>query len=140
MLTQEPIDQIEKATASERRAARVAMTPATWASLGGLLGALAAASCCVIPFGLFTLGVSGAWIGTLTRLAPYQPVFLAVAIGLLATGFVLTYRRHQVACADGGYCALPASRRLATVALWMATALVAAALVFPYVVRPFLDQ
>lgn len=100
---------------------------------------MAASSCCVIPFALFTLGVSGAWIGTLTRLAPYQPVFLAVALAFLAAGFVRVYRRPRAACADGAACARPASPRLARAALWTAAALVAAALAFPYVVRPFLD-
>jgi len=40
---------------------------------GGLLAALAASSCCVVPLLLFGLGVSGAWIVHLTRLAPYHP-------------------------------------------------------------------
>ena len=30
---------------------------------GGLIGALAASSCCILPLVLFALGVSGAWIG-----------------------------------------------------------------------------
>ena len=47
---------------------------------GGLVGALAASSCCILPFVLFGLGVSGAWIGNLTRLAPYQPFFIAATI------------------------------------------------------------
>jgi mercuric ion transport protein len=38
---------------------------------GGALAALGAASCCVVPFALFALGISGAWIGNLTALAPY---------------------------------------------------------------------
>ena len=42
---------------------------------GGLLGALAASSCCILPLVLFSLGVSGAWIGNFTQLAPYQPYF-----------------------------------------------------------------
>jgi mercuric ion transport protein len=41
---------------------------------GGILAALGASSCCVLPFALFTLGVSGAWISNLTALAPYQPI------------------------------------------------------------------
>ncbi len=40
---------------------------------GGFLGALAASSCCILPLVLFSLGVSGAWIGNFTQLAPYQP-------------------------------------------------------------------
>ena len=43
----------------------------------GVLGALAASSCCIAPLLLFALGVSGAWIANLTQLAPYQPLFIA---------------------------------------------------------------
>ena len=42
-----------------------------WAAAGGMLGALAASSCCILPLALFTLGISGAWIANLTALAPY---------------------------------------------------------------------
>ena len=51
----------------------------------GLLGALAASSCCILPLALFGLGVSGAWIGNFTRLAPCQPWFLAAAIACHAS-------------------------------------------------------
>ena len=33
------------------------------AATGGILGAIAASSCCILPLVLFTLGVSGSWIG-----------------------------------------------------------------------------
>jgi MerT mercuric transport protein len=39
-------------------------------AVGGILGALAAASCCILPLALFSLGISGAWIGNFTQLAP----------------------------------------------------------------------
>jgi mercuric ion transport protein len=32
-------------------------------AVGGLLGGVAAPSCCILPLVLFGLGVSGAWIG-----------------------------------------------------------------------------
>ena len=50
---------------------------------GGLLGALAASSCCIVPLTLFGLGVSGAWIGNLTWLAPYQPCFIVATLGFV---------------------------------------------------------
>ncbi len=53
---------------------------------GGILAALGAASCCVIPFALFLAGVSGAWIGNLTALEPYQPVFAAGSLGFVGYG------------------------------------------------------
>lgn len=58
---------------------------------GGVLGALAASSCCLLPLALFGLGIGGAWIGNLTALAPYQPIFVAIALGLIGYGFWLAY-------------------------------------------------
>ena len=98
---------------------------------GGLLGAFAASSCCILPLVLFSLGIGGAWIGNLTALAPYQPVFAAVTLGLLGYGYYLVYRKPQE-CAEGEACVRPLPNRPVKVALWSATALIAAALVFPY--------
>lgn len=107
-------------------------------SVGGILAALGAASCCVVPFALFTLGISGAWISNLTALAPYQPIFAAVTFGLLGYGFYLVYRKPKAACADDSYCAKPSSGRSAKIGLWTATVLVAIALGFPQLVPFFL--
>src|SRR3546814_14910000 len=89
----------------------------------GSLGSLGAASCFSVPLVLFTLGVSGAWIGNLTALAAYQPIFLGVGLVFLAAGFWRVYRRPRVACAEGE-CGKPASNRLAKTALWLATVLI----------------
>lgn len=106
---------------------------------GGVIAALGASSCCVAPLVLFMLGVSGAWIGNLTALAPYQPLFVGAAVGFVALGFVRVYRRPKVACVEGGYCARPASSRFTKLALWVAAALVAMAVIFPYVARFILE-
>lgn len=100
---------------------------------GGLVGALAASSCCVLPLVLFSVGVSGAWIGNLTALAPYQWIFATITVAFLAAGFYLVYRKPSAACADDEACARPLPNRLVKIALWIATALVAAALAFPFV-------
>ena len=63
---------------------------------GGLLGALAASSCCIVPLVLFGLGISGAWIGSLTRLAPYQPCFIAATLGFLGVGYWLVHQDSSV--------------------------------------------
>ena len=108
------------------------------AAAGGVLGALAAMSCCIMPLVLFALGIGGAWIGNLTALAPYQPIFIGVTLAFLATGYYLVYRKPRVACAEGEVCARPLPRRGVKLALWAATALVASALAFPYVARALL--
>lgn len=99
-------------------------------AVGGILGALAASSCCILPLGLFSLGVSGAWIGNFTRLAPYQPFFLAATLVFLATGYWLVHRASKRACAEGEACARPLPNRLVKTALVVATVLVVAALGF----------
>lgn len=109
-----------------------AATRKTLVSVLSILGAIASMSCCVIPFALFFLGVSGAWIGNLTALAPYKPVFTAVTLALLGVGFFMVYRRPKVACADGSYCARPSSNRVAKLSLWTATVLVLVAMTFSY--------
>ena len=49
-------------------------------AVGGILGALAASSCCIVPLILFSLGIGGAWIGNLTVLEPYRPIFIGAAL------------------------------------------------------------
>lgn len=107
-------------------------------SIGGILAALGAASCCVVPFALFTLGIGGAWISNLTALEPYQPIFAAVTFGFLGYGFYLVYRKPKVACAEDSYCAKPSSGRTAKIGLWTATVLVVIALGFPKLAPLFL--
>lgn len=106
---------------------------------GGVLAALGASSCCILPLVLFSVGVSGAWIGNLTALAPYQPVFVAAALVFLAVGFWRVYRQPKVACAEGSACARPGANRVAKIGLWLATALVFAAVAFPYAAPMLLD-
>src|SRR5579859_4050916 len=84
----------------------------TLLAAGGLIGALAAWSCCILPLVLFGLGVSGAWIGNFTRLAPYQPYFIAATLLFLGYGYWLVYRSSTRACAEGEACARPLPNRM----------------------------
>jgi mercuric ion transport protein len=99
-----------------------------WMATGGLLGAVAASSCCILPLVLFGLGISGAWIGNLTQLAPYQPYFIAATLGFLGAGYWMVYRASKRACTHGDVCARPLPHRLVKSALILATILVVAAL------------
>ena len=109
-------------------------------AVGSLAGALAASSCCILPLVLFTLGVSGAWIGNFTRLAPYQPYFIAVTLGCLGYGFWLVYRSAKFVCADGDACARRLPNRLVKVGLIIASLLAVAALGFDFLAPLFLNS
>lgn len=106
-------------------------------AVGGILAALGAASCCVVPFVLFMLGIGGAWIGNLRALEPYQPLFAATALAAVGYGFYLVYRKQKVVCEDG-YCASPRSKTLIKTGLWVALVLVVVAIAFPRVAPLFL--
>lgn len=101
-------------------------------AVGGIFGALAASSCCILPLVLFSLGISGAWIANFTALAPYKPYIAAATLALLGYGYYLVYVRPKQACVDGS-CARPLPNRVAKSGLWIATALVVAALAFDFV-------
>src|SRR5260370_30369264 len=95
---------------------------------GSLAGALAASSCCILPLVLFSLGVSGAWIGNFTRLVPYQPYFIAATLLFLGSGYWLVYRSGTRGCVEGEACARPLPNRIVKATLILATILVAAPL------------
>jgi len=64
--------------------------------IGGITAAIGASLCCVGPFLLLSLGISGAWIGNLTVLGswgfsvlkrhnPLQPPWLLASSGVLTS-------------------------------------------------------
>ena len=93
------------------------------AATGGVLGAVLLSSCCIAPLVLITLGASGAWIGQLTAMKAYQPIFLLFTTGFLGYGFWRVYGKLNQQCADES-CATPRSDRILKVVLWAATGVV----------------
>ena len=114
------------ATASSGRGALVA----------GGVAALLASACCLGPLVLLMLGISGAWIANLTGLEPYRPVFIGVAL-------VAVYFAHRrifrpaAECLPGEICAVPAVSRTYMILFGVVVALLAVALIFPYVAPLF---
>ncbi len=95
-----------------------------WLAAGGILGAIVASSCCILPLAFVLLGVSGAWIGNLTALEPYKPYFIAVTMVFLGLGFWQVYFRAKPECEEGSYCAKPQSTMITQIALWIGTVVV----------------
>ena len=106
----------------------------------GIVAALAASSCCILPLVLFSIGVSGAWIGNLTRLAPYQPYFIAATLACLGGGYWLVYRSSKGACGDGDRCARPLPNRIVQIGLIVGTILVVVALGFDFLAPLLLNS
>ena len=85
---------------------------------GGLLAALAASTCCVLPLSLGAVGLGGAWLATLTALAPYETAFRLLAILLLGAGFWLVYARRTAADPAAAACPTAPSAWLTKTLLW----------------------
>lgn len=102
----------------------------------GSLAAILASTCCLGPLVLVALGFSGAWIGNLTALEPYRPVFIGAALVALVFAYRRIFRPIQ-ACEPGEVCAVPRVRMTYKVLFWLVAALVLVALVFPYVLPLF---
>ena len=106
------------------------------ALLAGGVAALLASTCCLGPLVLLSLGFSGAWIGNLTALEPYRPLFIAAALVAL---FFASRRiwRPAVACAPGEVCTVPATNRAYRLLFGFVALLVLVALAFPYLAPLF---
>jgi mercuric ion transport protein len=107
----------------------------TWTLFGSIGAALGAAVCCLGPVVLVSLGVSGAWIGRLSALEPYRPLFMVVAAGFLAVGFYRTYgtaRRDDDPESCEEDCEVPKASRINRATLWIATVVVAGLFASPY--------
>jgi mercuric ion transport protein len=85
---------------------------------GGLLAAIAASACCVLPLAFGALGLGGAWLSSLTAVAPYRTPIRVLAIVLLGAGFWLVYARRTTA-REGAACPTAPSQRLTKTLLWL---------------------
>ncbi len=99
--------------------------------IAAALAAVGASLCCVGPFVLLMLGVGGAWIGNLTALEPYRPIFIGVTLLFLGLAFRKLYLLPQV-CTPGTPCAAPINRRNQRIVFWVVTLLLITLLTFPW--------
>jgi mercuric ion transport protein len=102
----------------------------------GGLAAILASTCCLGPLILVALGLSGAWIGNLTKLEPYRPFFIAGALIALFFAGRQIFQPTQT-CNAGEVCAIPRTRRIYKMLFVTVCVLVVIALAFPYVVKFF---
>jgi mercuric ion transport protein len=103
------------------------LTKQLWASAAA---AIAGSLCCVAPLVLLMLGISGAWIGQLTALEPYRPIFIGVTGIFLALAFRQLYI-VPARCAPGEACANPRLQKRQRQMFWIVTVALAALIAFP---------
>jgi mercuric ion transport protein len=103
----------------------------------GVLAAIGASICCVGPLALLGLGISGAWIGTLSAFEPYRPVLIGITLVLLAIAFRKLYLVPP-ACPPEAACAFPTAIRRPRAIFWVVSALLLALIAFPWIAPLFL--
>ncbi|MBT9504996.1 MAG: mercuric transporter MerT family protein [Burkholderiaceae bacterium] len=99
------------------------------------LAAIGASACCAGPLILLSLGIGGAWIGNLTALEPYRPIFVA----LVAVFMVMAWRRlyRESTCATGDACAIPEVVARQRTIFWVVLAMVCLMAASPWLL-PFI--
>jgi mercuric ion transport protein len=104
--------------------------------LAGILAALGASICCVGPLVLLALGVSGAWISSLTALEPYRPILIGLALLFLAFAFYRLYFASRNST-PGSSCANPHTLKRHRLAFWIVAVLVFSLIAVPWVAPLF---
>jgi mercuric ion transport protein len=80
-----------------------------------VIASFAASTCCVLPLLLVLVGITGAWMTSLTSLEPVTPIFTAIALGALAwAGYLIFRPATECATEDGEACARtkPVTKRI----------------------------
>lgn len=98
------------------------------AAIAAVLAAGVASACCIGPVAFVILG-AGAFGASVAVLEPYRPILLGLTAVLLGGAFYVAYRPSS----DCDPCS-PASRRRTRIVVWIAAALTAALVTFPYYV------
>jgi mercuric ion transport protein len=105
--------------------------------IAGILAAVGASVCCVGPLLLLTLGIGGAWVGSLTAFEPFRPYLIVATLVFLGVAFHRLYLAPQV-CEPGTPCADPRTRTRQRVIFWTVSVLIVGLLAVPYVAPIFL--
>ncbi len=106
------------------------------ALFAGGVAAILASTCCLGPLVLLMLGFSGAWIGNLTALEPYRPMFVAGAVVALLFAYRQIFR-PAVACTPSEVCAVPQVRTTYKAIFGLVAVLILIAVSFPFIAPLF---
>jgi mercuric ion transport protein len=102
----------------------------------GVLAAIGASLCCVVPLVLLALGIGGAWIANLTALEPYRPIFIGLTLLFLGLAFRQLYVTAPV-CAPGTACADSKVLARQRTVFWVVVVLLSALLAVPWLAPLF---
>lgn len=106
------------------------------ALIASVLAAIGASICCVGPLVLLSLGIGGTWVGSLTLMEPYRPIFIGLTLLFLSLAFRRLYLVPQT-CTPGAPCADPRTRRRQCLMFWFVAVLLAGLIAVPWLAPLF---
>lgn len=101
--------------------------------IGALAAALASSLCCVLPFVLVSIGITGPWLARLQIFEPYRIPFDVASVAVLALAWTTHVVRVRSCGVEDG-CALPRTVRRTRIGLLVATVLVGIIISAPYAI------
>ncbi len=104
--------------------------------IAGVLAAIGASVCCVGPLMLLALGIGGSWVGSLTAMEPYRPLFVGLTLLFLGLAWRKLYLVPQV-CTPGTPCADPLTLQRQRLTFWIIAVLVLGLLTVPWLAPLF---
>ncbi len=97
----------------------------------GIIAAIVGSLCCIGPLILITLGLGGAWIGTLTQFHAIHPYAAIVTTGFLGFAFWRLYIQPP-GCQEKGTCHIEKSLKIQRIIFWVVVVVAILLLAFPY--------
>ena len=109
-----------------------------WLGIGALLAAIGASVCCVGPLLLLSLGISGAWMSTLTSMEAVRPFFFILTLIFIGLGYRKLYLLPEN-CEEGKACASSEVKQKQRMIFWIGSGLIMLLLAFPWYAPFFME-
>lgn len=96
-----------------------------------IVASVAASICCVGPLVLITLGISGAWISTLTQFEVIRPIAISVTVLFVSFAFYKIYKQPK-SCDSEKVCSKEGYKKANKTILWIAVLIIGLLISFPW--------
>ncbi|KAF3981891.1 MAG: hypothetical protein HFP81_09800 [Methylococcales symbiont of Hymedesmia sp. n. MRB-2018] len=101
-----------------------------WPVLLAIFSAIAASACCLGPLLLLSLGISGAWMSTLTSMTFMRPFFIILTVFFMVLAFHRLYFKKNP-CQKQQACVSTSMRHRQRSLFWIVSLLILLLLTFP---------
>jgi mercuric ion transport protein len=111
----------------------------TIAILLSLVPSFLVSTCCLGPLIFILTGVSIGWLSGFTKISPYKPYLMGVAILILSYPFYQLYiKKNPIECDCDVDPAKVRMKKINKVLFWTSIAILFIAIIYPYILTSFL--